>query len=112
MGEFVIQWWLAAIFGLILGFIVSYFKGKYKANRDMVNCTNERLDRMDRILYLILRKDINDIYNKYRTKKKIPDTDMEYAEEAYKEYKEYDSNGIMKTRMEAMREWSASEVKE
>jgi hypothetical protein len=112
MLEFTIQWWLAALFGVAFGVIVSFCKGKYKANKDMVNCTNERLDKMERILKAMLRKDINDIFNKYKTKKKMPDSEMEYAEAIYQEYKEYDPNGIMKTRMETMRGWSANEEKD
>jgi len=112
MTEFIAQWWLAAIFGVLFGIVVSYLKGKYKANRDMVNCTNERLDRMERIIFAILRKDINDVFNKYKSKRKIPDTDLEYVETIYKEYKEFDSNGIMKTRMETMRAWATQEEKD
>lgn len=112
MMEFTIQWWLAALFGVAFGFIVAFVKGKYKASKDMEKCTNERLDKFERILKAILRKDINDIFNKCKSKKKIPDSEMEYAEAIYQEYKEYDPNGIMKTRMETMRAWATNEEKE
>ena len=116
MGEFVIQWWLAAVFGLILGYIISAIKAKARINRTMIDCTNNRLDTMEteireikNVQFKAQRREIINTYRFYKSRKKIPVYEMEEVEDIYKEYSKVDDNGIIKQFMEQMRTWTTSE---
>ena len=109
MFELTLNTLVTGIIGLILGGAVTFLKAKYKGQKDMTKCTNERLDKQDKIIFLILKKGIMDSYNKYKTKKKIPDYEMELVDELYREYSEVEPNGMMLKRIEQMRSWTISE---
>ena len=112
MGEFTIKWWLAAIFGLVFGSAVAFVKQRFKCARDMAKNTNDRLDRIEKTLYLLLKRDIVATYEKYKAEKRIPIYEMEAVEETYKEYAVYDDNGLAKVLIEKMRTWAVSEERE
>lgn len=119
MTDFVIQWWMAALFGLLFGYIVSTIKTKAKVNREMINCTNQRLDKMDKqiteikiVQFKAQRREIINTYRFYKTKKKIPLYEMQELESLYEDYSKYDDNGIILKFMEQMRLWATSEDKE
>ena len=119
MADFVIQWWLAALFGLVLGFVVSFVKAKLKDSKQMVNCTNDRLDKMEleiteikEVQFKAQRREIINTYRFYKSRKKIPVYEMEEVEDIYKEYSKVDDNGIIKKFMEQMRTWATQEEKE
>lgn len=109
MQDFIVQWILAAVFGLAFGYIVSTIKHKAKVNRDMIDCNSKRLDTVEKAIFLLMGKEIKNIYNKYKSKDKIPDEEMELADAMYEVYAEFDNNGIMKKRIEAMRAKATSQ---
>lgn len=116
MTDFILQWWLAAIFGVVFGFIVSAIKTKAKVSRAMINCNTERMDKMEReiteiknIQFKAQRREIINTYRFYKVKKKIPVYEMEEVEDIYREYSKVDDNGIIKKFMEQMRTWTTSE---
>ena len=108
MQSFIIQWWLAAVFGVIFGYIVSTIKSKSKVSRAMINTTSERLEHMERTLFILLGKEIKCTFNKYKSKRKIPDDEMEWVELIYKEYSTKEPNGVMHKRVEQMRAWATT----
>lgn len=116
MVELTLQTWITGIAGLILGGAVAYIKARYKGQKDMANCVNERLDliseRLDKIETGQLRQQQRDIistYRFYKSRKKIPLYEMKALEDIYKEYSVYDSNGIILEFMKNMRAWTTSE---
>jgi len=116
MTDFILQWWLAAIFGVAFGFIISAIKTKARVNRTMINCNTQRMDRMEteiieikNVQFKAQRREIINTYRFYKTKKKIPVYEMEEVEDIYREYSKVDDNGIIKKFMEQMRSWATSE---
>lgn len=119
MVELTLQTWITGIAGLILGGAVAFIKTKYKANRDMVKCTEGRLDVIEKeiveiknVQFQAQRREIINTYRFYKSKRKIPVYEMEEVEGIYKEYSKVDDNGIIKKFMEQMRSWTTSEEKE
>jgi len=116
MFELTLQTWVTGIAGLILGGAVAYIKAKYKGQKDMVKCTEQRLDKMEteiteirKVQFKAQRREIINTYRFYKSKKKIPVYEMEEVEDLYREYSKYDDNGIIKKFMEQMRTWTTSE---
>lgn len=119
MTNFILQWWLAAIFGIVLGFIVSAIKTKARVNRKMIDCNSARMDKMEteiteikNVQFKAQRREIINTYRFYKTKKKIPVYEMEEVEDIYREYSKIDNNGIILKFMEQMRTWTTSEERE
>jgi hypothetical protein len=101
---------------LILGGIFSYIVAKYRGQRAMTKCTDERLDKMEeeigeikKVQFKAQRREIINTYRFYKSKKKIPEYEMEEVEDIYREYSKTDNNGIILKFMEQMRTWTTSE---
>lgn len=99
--------------------ILAYIVARYKGQINMVNCTNQRLDKMEteiteikNVQFKAQRREIINTYRFYKSKKKIPVYEMEEVEEIYREYSKKDDNGIILKFMEQMRTWTTSEEKE
>lgn len=119
MIELTLQTWVTGIAGLILGGVVAYFKSKYRANKEMADCTNKRLDNMEveieeikNVQFKAQRREIINTYRFYKSRKRIPVYEMEEVEDIYREYSKVDDNGIIKKFMEQMRSWATSEERE
>lgn len=116
MIELTLQTWVTGIAGLILGGVVAYIKARYKGQKEMVDCTNERLNKMEaeiteirKVQFKAQRREIINTYRFYKNKKRIPVYEMEEVEDIYREYSRIDDNGIIKKFMEQMRTWTTSE---
>lgn len=110
---------VTGIAGLILGGAVAYIKTKYKGQKEMVKCTEERLNQIEveiteirKVQFKAQRREIINTYRFYKSKRKIPEYEMEEVEDIYREYSRIDDNGIIKRFMEQMRTWTTSEERE
>ena len=118
MFELTINTALTVTVSVLLTGIFSYMVAKYKGQKSMVKCTNDRLDKMEteiteikNVQFKAQRREIINTYRFYKAKKKIPEYEMEEVEEIYREYSKKDDNGIILKFMEQMRAWTTSEEK-
>jgi hypothetical protein len=100
----------------ILGGVFAYIVAKYKGQKSMVKCNEERMDKMEteiteirKVQFKSQRREIINTYRFYKSKKRIPVYEMEEVEDIYREYSKVDDNGIIKKFMEQMRTWTTSE---
>lgn len=85
MEEFIIQYWLQALFGLVIfafSFALRWLFAQFKA--------------LKLGMQAILRNNLIEQYNRYSIDKCIPIYALENVEQMYKQYKALDGNGTIK----------------
>lgn len=92
MVEFIVKYWLEALFTLLSSVFALLFKRlfkKMKENKDKQNAVEAGLQAL-------LRNELVRRYREYETKQEISIIDMENIEHMFKEYKNLGGNGTVK----------------
>ena len=99
MGDFIIKYWLEALFAGILG-IMGFVVKKIKKNQEEQKKKQEEQERknqaVERGVQALLRNELIRRFREYETKKEISMLDKENMDHMFEEYFNLGGNGLMK----------------
>lgn len=98
MFEFIVTYWLEALFTLLCSVFVFLFKRLFKKIKE----NRERQKATEAGLQALLRNELVRRYREYETKKEISIIDMENIEHMFTEYKNLGGNGTVEKMYEEL----------